>query len=422
MESNTSLIPQFLTTDLTELISFPVDVAERKIMGTAKKLFHAEFYPQCLLETWNAAVNNLRRRVEAYGVELFISVIKSEPGRKNYNVKGDTLGERWENVDDYLLIVGARKLGLINKKGAKTLEMINWMRNHASSAHSSEEEASRNEVISFVALLEENLFKLPLPNPGHSIASLFEPIKNKDLDFDQIESLKDQIRSYKQEDLRTCYGFLLDSYCEGTEPKSTNAQKLLPLAWELINDDLKRSTGFRYHGYDIDSTSDDSPDNGAKTRLLEFLVEVEGIKFIPDGTRARIYRKLAYQLHNAKDTSYGFNQEVQIAKTLQQFGVYVPSVVFEELYQEILAVCCGNFWKRSSAYLYLEDDFILKSNNAQLRAIVKLFKENERVQEELFQQKPKQQAIKILNKIKSKFVIEANKAEVDDAIKYVKDL
>ncbi len=119
---------------------FPATVdAEIGYLSQARKLLDAGFPDHSLLDIWNAAVHNLRRRIEAYGIELFSSAVKDEAGRKKFDKDGETLGERWSGVDDLTLINGATKLGVLNKKAGKSLEMINWMRNHASPAHGSDD-------------------------------------------------------------------------------------------------------------------------------------------------------------------------------------------------------------------------------------------------------------------------------------------
>ena len=418
----TALIPKIL--DITEIKSgnsFPLDESEKRTLQIARKLFDAEFYPQSLLEMWNASSNNIKRRIEAYGVELFLSVVKDESGRKTYNPNGDTLNEKWENVDDFVLIQGAKKLGLINKKASKGLETVNWMRSHASSAHSNDEQVNSQEVISLAMLLEASLFSQPLPDPGHSVSGLFKPVKEIALSEEQITTLKDQIKSFNQQDLRTVYGFLLDMLCDGEEPSLSNSKPLLLECWNHITEDVKKIAGFRYHTFKIDNDSDTSSDKGAKTRLIEYLLRVDGIMYVPDGARAKIYRKLAEHLRDAKDTSYGWSKETTVSKTIQQFGPYVPTIAFEEFYQEVLAVIFGNYWGRSDAHTNLEG-FILNLNSDKLREIVRLCRENERVQEELSYNKPKQIAINLLNNIKDLFTIEANKSEVDECIKIIEKL
>ena len=59
--------------------NFPATVdTEIEFLSQARKLLDAGFPDHSLLDIWNAAVHNLRRRVEIYGLELFSSAIKDE--------------------------------------------------------------------------------------------------------------------------------------------------------------------------------------------------------------------------------------------------------------------------------------------------------------------------------------------------------
>ena len=238
-------------------------------------------YSYALVAIWNAAVCNLRRRVEAYGVELWQSVVKSDAGRKKYDPDGDTVAERWNDVDDYVLIEGAGRLGLLDAKAAKSLEMINWMRNHASSAHDSDCKVDADDVIGLVLLIQGNLFGKQLPDPGHSIGALFNPIKNQSLNKDEINSLRDQVKSLSNQDIRTMFGFLVDLIVKGEEPAFTNASELFQALWERAGEDLRKQLGSKYHTYVLDPDSDDSSDKKAKTRLINLIVQFDAIKIYP---------------------------------------------------------------------------------------------------------------------------------------------
>jgi hypothetical protein len=391
---------------------FPVLVKyELGLLAEARTLFDSQMYPYALLAVWNAAVHNLRRRIESYGVDLWVSVAKDESGRKKHDKDGETISERWSGVDDLVLISGSTKLGLLNKKAGKALEMINWMRNHASPAHDSDHHVEKEDVIALVLMLQKNLFESPLPDPGHSIAGLFEPVKTKLLNADKIATLSDEIKGLKQADLRVAFGFLLDLLNQGGEPMFKNSKALMPAAWEKAPEELRKVVGLRYHANKLDPDSDTSPDKGAATRLLDFLTEVNGIKYIPDSSRARIYRVAAGKLADAKDASYGWPAEEKAARTLHQFGPYVPSVAFEEVYQEILAVWCGNYWGRSASHEDLQP-FIDELNTSQIRQLAKLFLSNERVKSELSQLKPKKQAIALLKILSGELTIQAHKDEI----------
>lgn len=402
--------------------NFPVIVKhESDLLMQARKLFDSAFYDHALLDIWNASVHNLRRRVEAYGSDLWESVVKDESGRKKYDKNGETLAERWSGVDDLVLISGAIKLGLLNKKAGKSLEMINWMRNHASPAHDSDHRVEKEDVIALVLLLQKNLFEVSMPDPGHSVSGLFEPVKSKPLSVEKLGILADQVKGLKPADLRVAFGFLLDLLCKGEDPALKNAKVLLPAAWEKAPDDIRKTAGIRYHSLKIDPDSDSSSDKGAATRLLDLLTQVEGIKFIPDAARASIYRRAAKKLAEAKDTSYGWPSEEKAARTLKQFGPWVPSIAFEQIYQEILSVWCGNYWGRSDAYQFLEE-FIDELNTSQVRDLARLFSTNERIRSELFQSKPNKHAISLLKRLKSNLTIQTHKDEVDQVIDEIEDL
>lgn len=402
--------------------NFPATVdTEIEFLFQARKLLDSGFPDHSLLDIWNAAVHNLRRRVEIYGIELFTSSVKDEAGRKKYSKDGETINERWAGVDELILITGATRLGVLNKKAGKSLEMINWMRNHASPAHASDSKVEAEDVFALALMLQKNLFESEMPDPGHSPSGLFEPIKSSELLEENIALLKDQIKAFKQADIRITFGFLLDMICSGENPSYNNANHLFQDVWNKSNEDLKKSAGQRYHSYLLDPKSDASDDSGAKIRVLETLVKVDGIKFIPDAARASLYRHAIKQLASAKNTAYGWTDEEKAAKALAQFGSHVPSIAFEDVYQEILAVWTGNYWGRSSAHVTLLP-FIDALNSNQLMSLSRMYLENERANSELFQSKPKSKAKDLLEYIKGKLTIQASIDEVDAIIKAIGEM
>lgn len=420
MSTSALAVPEILSID-TKSQPFPLDASETAAMIKGRKLYESGFHDHALLELWNAAVHNLRRRVEAYGVDLFASVVKDESGRKKYQPDGETIQERWFGVDDFVLIQGATRLGLLSKKAGKVVETINWMRSHASAAHGADEEVTAEDVISFALSLQKNLFEQQLPDPGHSVGALFEPVKTTALGTEQLGMLVGQVKSLKPGDLRTCFGFLMDVFCKGTEPALSNARALLPTTWERAGEDLRKIAGVRYQGYELTPASDDSLDKGARQRLLEFLVSVQGVHYIPDGVRAVLYRRAATKLALAKNTTYGWSDEDVAAQNLAQLGTLVPSIAFDEVYQEILAVWCGNHWGRSNAHMHLAP-FIDGLNTERLLQVVRLFTSNARVQSELSSAKPKARALTLLNDLKARFTFATHLAEVDGTIQKVSAL
>ncbi|WP_314241298.1 hypothetical protein [Empedobacter tilapiae] len=416
------MVPEIINSSIDIQQHFQyIDTREKDYIEEAKSLFNSGFYSYSMLAIWNAAINNLKRRVEAYSVELWSTVVKDEAGRKKYDKTGETITERWSNVDDLILIKGATSLGLLNPKAGKSLEMINWMRNHASPAHDSDNRVEREDVISLILLLQKNLFEKSFPEPGHTISTIFEPLKTTNLNTEELEILKDQIKSFRTLDIRTTYGFFMEIINSGNEPSLSNIINLFPTLWEFCDEDLRKVIGVKYHNLVLDPNSDDSPDKGAKTRIFEQIIRLNAVNYIPDGTRARIFRRAADKLRTTKNTSYGWHLEESAALNINQLGTSVPSVAFEEVYQEIIAVWCGNFWGRSSSHTNLQP-FFNDLNTDKVRIITNMFLNNERVLEELSQRKPKDEALELLRSLEAKLTIEAHKQELQNAINYISRL
>jgi hypothetical protein len=300
--------------------------------------------------------------------------------------------------------------------------MINWMRNHATPAHDTNNTVNKNDVIAMALMLQENLFMLPLPEPGHSIKAIIDPIRKDFLTEYALDQIGKQIETSTNTEIRVIFGFMLDLILAGDEPAWGNVNVLFSVVWEKASDTLRSVAGNKYNSLCLVSAEVlDNRTKEAKQRLLEMLIKVKGVKYIPDATRAKLYGRSADILAKAKDTSYGWKEEERAAKTLEQLGPYVPSLVFVHVYQEILSVWCGNYWGRSNAYSVLSP-FIDVLQTEKIRALADLFKTNDRVRDELCQQKPKNNAISLLESLKCKLTINSHKNEIDDIISNIRAL
>ena len=69
---NNSNFPDIISKQLEIRASFPeLSNKECEYINKARDLFCLKYYDHSLIDFWNAAISNLRRRVEAYGVELW---------------------------------------------------------------------------------------------------------------------------------------------------------------------------------------------------------------------------------------------------------------------------------------------------------------------------------------------------------------
>ena len=395
-----------------------LDSAEVHMLERAGKLLYS-FPDHALMEIWMAAVHNLRRRVEAFSIEMFLSSISDCSGRKKYKKEGDSLSERWSGVDDEILVSGASQLGVLNIKAKKIMETIEWTRNHASAAHETADPVAVEDVIGLLHLLKVNLFEKAIPDPACSPASLIGPIKTQKLNEEAISAMVGQIENYSNEEIRTLFGFSLDVISEGSEPQYSNVSSIFPSIWEKATDELRVNMGSRLCTEISDQIAGSVGFDDSKQRIYEMLVKVKGIRYIPEYMRTIIYRRLSNELRIAKNSSYGWEKEVKAAKSLAQIGNAVPTNAIEDVYQEILSVWCGNYWGRSQAYVVLHSFVFDVSNSIKLR-IIRMFDDNSRVKEELFQDKPNKNAVSLLEQLKTYFTLQNQINEIEEIITKVK--
>ena len=110
-------------------------------------------YSYCLFAFWNAVVINLQRRIESFGIDIFINFVKEkEPYDKNAN----SLKERWLNINEYKIIEYAKDLNIINIVTANMIFTLFWMKSNTNEEEN--QNLSEQEILSIIYLIEKNLF------------------------------------------------------------------------------------------------------------------------------------------------------------------------------------------------------------------------------------------------------------------------
>lgn len=110
-------------------------------------------YSYSLFAIWSAVIINIQRRIESFGIEIFLNIIEKED---NFNNNGNTLKNRWKSVNEFNLIKYAKKINIFNYITYNFIAALYWMKSDTN------EENRRNidkeEVFSIVNLIEKNLF------------------------------------------------------------------------------------------------------------------------------------------------------------------------------------------------------------------------------------------------------------------------
>lgn len=372
--------------------------SENKQMEKAAKAFAAGLPDAALDYIWNATLHNLQRKVEAYGIDIFVASFDG----KNIGLRPneDSLVDRWERVDAFDVLTGCGRIGLISRKGLKALELINWLRNHASAAHSTDEEVDEQDLqIAFVTVTKE-VFSKPLPQPAFDFKSVIEPLKTTDLSDDEARCKK-IFGGFNRRDASTCLGMLVSLWLDDDPIGRQNAVAIIPIVWPLASEQARQAVGqkyFEFH-FEVQLSSDAAPQDAAE-RVLEILKLVDGLRYIPDHLRLDMYRALAARLAQAKDSFFGWEREIGVAKEIMELGeTAIPEDASAELSSPIIRVWCGNTWGRSTAYYHLQP---LKDSltDSQIQLWLELMAGDREVQEEFTDDGPNKRALQLIGELR----------------------
>ncbi len=324
-----------------------IDEHEKKYLERTMTV--VDQYPEyAIQDLWNATVHNLRRRVENYSIDLFFSMV--EGVEKHFDRDGETLSARWNGIKDETLIVGAKKMGIIDSKCEMFLKYVLWSRNHCSAAHDADQLVTSGEVKGYAIQLRDNLFCLDFPESIRAFRELFARLKEKPLGEDEV-AIRKQIEKCNAKDASQLLGFVTNTLENGEEPAYSNVLCLFPTIWNKANDVKKRDFASRIQDSMTDAAmgGDGERDGNASTRLLSALISVHGLDYAPASLSASVFRNKLTVLAEAKNTMYGWRLEEAAAKDIIDLGSRVPAEVCPLFIITYLKVCFGNRWGRSRA-------------------------------------------------------------------------
>lgn len=96
---------------------------------------------------------NIQRRIENFGIENLKNIIKQS---EYYNADGNSLKDRWLNINEFNLIDYALKLAIINHSTHDLISTLYWMKSNTNIEEI--KEINEEEIYSLLYLIEKNLF------------------------------------------------------------------------------------------------------------------------------------------------------------------------------------------------------------------------------------------------------------------------
>ena len=295
----------------------------------------AGLFDAALNYLWDETVAELRRRVASYDLAYFYDVAVTSPERRKHLRTADDLGR----VEDQELIRAAREMALISDVGYQQLDLIRYMRNHASAAHPNQNDVLAYQLLGFLQTCIREVITLPESSEVAETKRLLRNVREGNVDASTAAATAEFFRGLGQVQADNIAAGLFGIYVEdqSTERARDGVRLLLPGLWPMVSEDQRQQFGMRYGRYVANG------DNVQATLARQLLDVLGASAYLPEPVRVA---ELATAIDDLLLAHRGFNNfhtEPAPARRLNSLaGEHVPAATRAPYVATLLEVFLTN--------------------------------------------------------------------------------
>jgi hypothetical protein len=258
---------------------------------------------------WNETVRALRKKVADFDLSYFFDVAEK---RETYRQKLHTVDDL-SAIEDATLVDTCARIGLLSEVNRERLRHVNYMRNHASSAHPNETEISGAELVAWLTVCVQYAIASNLEPSVLTVQRLLSNIRTHEIpskDFGVICGEIPRLGQPRIDDLLwTVFGMYVDPGSSAST--RSNIDNLATHIWNASSEDRRHEVGARYAVFAKNA------DIQRKSLADQFLSGVGGARYkSEDVLVAELLEKLR-ALRSAHNGGNNFYNEWPHAKDLE---------------------------------------------------------------------------------------------------------
>jgi hypothetical protein len=373
----------------------------------------AGLFDAALNYLWDETISNVRSRAADYDLNYFFDQA-AQPGsdlRSKLHVADDL-----RLIDDQKLLLAANRIGLISDIGLQQLDLVRYMRNHASAAHPNQATLRAQQLLGYLdACIAEVLTLEPTPTVLE-VRRLLANIKSGPIVVANLGATSNAIENLVQEQADNLAMGLFGIY---TRPGAEtfvleNIRQVLPHLWSAISVETKEQFGVKTFRFEANQENEEA------RSAREFLETVDGLQYLPDDLRVPIIDAALEALLDAHRSWSNFAAEGPPVRELRRL-VGEPANVPRAIQQKYVTVLVyvfltngsGVSWSASPVYEELISEFSTREASFALNSIT-----NDTIANRLHQRLSRQQFHELLNLLDHKVVTGARR-DLFDALKHM---
>lgn len=276
----------------------------------------AGLFDAALNYLWDETISELRKRIVDYDLNYFFDLAATSPEKRKELSGPDDLIK----ITDDELIKAAARMEFISPAGQQQLDLVRFMRNHASAAHPNQHELQPLSLLGYMETCIREVIMLPQSPTMVQTSRLLANVKTTVVTPDDAASFTTLFQGLRKEQTETLANGLFGIYVssESTPVMRDNIRLLLPHIWPNLAEDVKFTFGVRFARFKANL------DNAQAEFAREFLESVGGSSYLPEDVRAGDIDLLIDRLHSAHHGWDNFYHEPPVARELQSYIGNLP--------------------------------------------------------------------------------------------------
>jgi hypothetical protein len=295
----------------------------------------AGLFDAALNYLWDETISELRKRIIDYDLSYFFDLAVTDPEKRKDLEDPDDLAK----ITDDELIRAAATVGFISAIGQRQLDVVRFMRNHASAAHPNQHELKPYQLLSYVEICIAEVIMLPESQTMVDTSRLLRNVRDAKVTKQDAANYAPLFGNLRSEQVTALSNGLFGIYVrlDSVALARDNIRLLIPYLWPHIPERTRAAFGVKFARFKANL------DNDQADLAREFLQTVGAASYLPDDVRAGEIDALVGRLMSAHEGLNNFYNEPGVARALREYvgDQIVPSGVRERYVATLVDVFLG---------------------------------------------------------------------------------
>jgi hypothetical protein len=378
----------------------------KKFVAEVRSAISANLLTAAIQMMWNAVLDDLRRKVVAFGLQHFAALEGMPPLRD--------AGQLEELLTPYQLLAGCHTLQLLDKEAyVQLLHCGQLVRGYAQSADF-QSQIDRLDVLNFIKNCVKYCLAVDGPQPGIDIKSVIAAVDSGVLDANGLNVLTAALQQQPGTAstlIRLLFRRYVEEDAQSGGTRDASILQVFPIAWAAAEESAKQAIANEFVRIRLSQHSELDA-----SRAWQLLVFVDGARYLDDVVLEKYVEQGSTALLAAHNGFGNFAAEGSPARNLLSLGSRIPAASRDLYLRAVLECYLGNPYGVSTAALPSLEKMVDRFDASLATRAVQLLVVDPELRSTLMSTEPARRLKGLLQRIRSRIQIQEVARLADELI------